>query len=231
MSRGSLTISVERADHPLRRLSSGWFRQLARGLFTQLVELVGRDGIEPPQLTRGVYNALGSPVPSLPICMIARALLGVREGGVAEGEGVEPSTHEVGPVFETGCAPPRTTFRLYKRTTKLVRVVGFEPTASCVRGRHSRRAELHPVVRKLALRREIESLSPDRQSGRLTRCVTERIGASGSTRTSTECGLGAFPLPIGVQTRSCRMPALRQGSLRCNAACQPKLRSSEGIST
>src|SRR3989442_14034431 len=26
----------------------------------------------------------------------------------------------------------------------------------------------------LALRREIESLSPDRQSGRLTRCVTER---------------------------------------------------------
>src|SRR5260221_2871037 len=30
----------------------------------------------------------------------------------------------------------------------------------------------------LALRREIESLSPDRQSGRLTRCVTERIEAS-----------------------------------------------------
>jgi hypothetical protein len=27
---------------------------------------------------------------------------------------------------------------------------------------------------KLALRREIESLSPDRQSGRLTRCVTEQ---------------------------------------------------------
>jgi hypothetical protein len=27
----------------------------------------------------------------------------------------------------------------------------------------------------LALRREIESLSPDRQSGRLTRCVTERV--------------------------------------------------------
>jgi hypothetical protein len=29
------------------------------------------------------------------------------------------------------------------------------------------------MVEKLALRREIESLSPDRQSGRLTRCVTE----------------------------------------------------------
>ncbi len=54
----------------------------------------------------------------------------------------------------------------------------------------------------LALRREIESLSPDRQSGRLTRCVTEprRIGASGPTRTATECALNALPLPIGVQT-------------------------------
>jgi hypothetical protein len=54
----------------------------------------------------------------------------------------------------------------------------------------------------LALRREIESLSPDRQSGRLTRCVTEReYGASGPTRTATECALNALPLPIGVQTR------------------------------
>jgi hypothetical protein len=82
----------------------------------------------------------------------------------------------------------------------------------------------------LALRREIESLSPDRQSGRLTRCVTERElalrtrlratalrrapalgdlpaealakagGASGPTRTATECALNALPLPIGVQT-------------------------------
>src|SRR5438876_3113177 len=54
----------------------------------------------------------------------------------------------------------------------MVRAVGFEPTASCFQGRSSGRAELHPVE-KLALRREIESLSPDRQSGRLTRCVTE----------------------------------------------------------
>ena len=54
----------------------------------------------------------------------------------------------------------------------------------------------------LALRREIESLSPDRQSGRLTRCVTEpEYGASGPTRTATECALNALPLPIGVQTR------------------------------
>ena len=95
----------------------------------------------------------------------------------------------------------------FRDMREMVRVVGFEPTASCVRGRHSRRAELHPVFElELALRREIESLSPDRQSGRLTRCVTEQIGASGSTRTSTECGLDAFPLPVGVQTRCCRMP-------------------------
>src|SRR5262245_44826029 len=55
---------------------------------------------------------------------------------------------------------------------------------------------------QLALRREIESLSPVRQTGRLTRCVTEQeTGASGPTRTATECALNAFPLPIGVQTR------------------------------
>jgi hypothetical protein len=82
---------------------------------------------------------------------------------------------------------------------KLVRVVGFEPTASCVRGRNS--PGLSYTL--LALRREIESLSPDRQSGRLTRCVTERrIGASGPTRTATECALNALPLPIGVQTHA-----------------------------
>jgi hypothetical protein len=58
----------------------------------------------------------------------------------------------------------------------------------------------------LALRREIESLSPVRQTGRLTRCVTERsIGASGPTRTATECALNALPLPIGVQTRIGRL--------------------------
>src|SRR5262245_6809035 len=96
----------------------------------------------------------------------------------------------------------------------------------------------------LALRREIESLSPDRPSGRLTRCVTERAllrqgfegprlrgvilrsaisakrdGASGPTRTATECALNALPLPIGLQTRFAKLedqagfePAV---SLRC----------------
>jgi hypothetical protein len=29
--------------------------------------LVGRDGVEPPQTMRGVYSALGSPMPSLPM--------------------------------------------------------------------------------------------------------------------------------------------------------------------
>src|SRR5712691_7210214 len=67
----------------------------------------------------------------------------------------------------------------------------------------------------LALRREIESLSPVRQTGRLTRCVTERElpffaeATKGSdpakrvsakqSRTATECALNALPLPIGVQ--------------------------------
>src|SRR5262249_38108189 len=103
----------------------------------------------------------------------------------------------------------------------------------------------------LALRREIESLSPDGQSGRLTRCVTEPFfanrlrsqerasavkrlrrvilrtaesakqdGASGPTRTATECALNALPLPIGVQTRDLRSLEDQAGfepaaSLRC----------------
>jgi hypothetical protein len=42
----------------------------------------------------------------------------------------------------------------------------------------------------LALRREIESLSPDGQSGRLTRCVTERdrISSSGRKRNLVRLG-------------------------------------------
>jgi hypothetical protein len=48
-------------------------------------------------------------------------------------------------------------------------MAGFEPAASSVRGKSS--SGLSYIL--LALRREIESLSPDRQSGRLTRCVTE----------------------------------------------------------
>src|SRR5882757_8025650 len=124
---------------------------------------------------RGVYNALGSPVPSLPV----RSGVGSLPFEVEEGEGVEPSTQRSARLSRPVAhhrAPPSV-------NVKMVRAVGFEPTASCFQGRSSGRAELHPVE-KLALRREIESLSPDRQSGRLTRCVTElerRIGASGPT--------------------------------------------------
>ena len=109
----------------------------------------------------GVYNALGSPVPSLPV----RSSVGSLPFEVEEGEGVEPSTQRSARLSRPVAhhrAPP----------SVMVRAVGFEPTASCFQGRSSGRAELHPVE-KLALRREIESLSPDRQSGRLTRCVTE----------------------------------------------------------
>ena len=59
--------------------------------------LVGRDGIEPPQQMRGVYSALGSPMPSLP-------------SELEEGEGVRTLDREVGPAFEAGCVPPRATF-------------------------------------------------------------------------------------------------------------------------
>jgi hypothetical protein len=83
-------------------------------------------------------------------------------------------------------------------TREMVRAVGFEPTASCFQGRSSGLAELHPVIFwtiifwTLALRREIESLSPDRQSGRLTRCVTElqkKIGAS--PRSGTDAAIAS----------------------------------------
>jgi hypothetical protein len=73
----------------------------------------------------------------------------------------------------------------------------------------------------LALRREIESLSPDRQSGRLTRCVTEReYGASGPTRTATECALNALPLPIGVQTRDAVKMEDQAGFEPASGLCQ-----------
>jgi hypothetical protein len=47
-----------------------------------------------------------------------------------------------GPELTTGISRPLCQLS-YGR--EMVRVVGFEPTASCIRGRHSRRAELHPV--------------------------------------------------------------------------------------
>src|SRR5580704_7292712 len=49
----------------------------------------------------------------------------------------------------------------------LVRVAGFDPAASCVRGKRSSRLSY-----TLAPRRSFDLLSHDRQSCRLTRCVT-----------------------------------------------------------
>ena len=156
---------------------------------------MGRDGIEPPQQMRGVYNALGSPVPSLPV----RSRVGSLLLEVEEGEGVEPSTQRSArlsrPVAHH-CAPPSVNVNV-KWSGRLDS--NQRPPAS----KAGALAGLsYTLLRNWRSGREIESLSPDRQSGRLTRCVTEqRIGASGPTRTATECALNALPLPIGVQTR------------------------------
>jgi hypothetical protein len=86
---------------------------------------------------------------------------------VEEGEGVEPSTRRSArlsrPVAHH-CAPPsvfwsgRLDSNQRPPASKAGALAGLSYTL---------------LFEKLALRREIESLSPDRQSGRLTRCVTE----------------------------------------------------------
>ena len=58
-------------------------------------------------------------------------------------DGYKPSALPVELWAQLAC--PRNRFPLFRDMREMVRVVGFEPTASCVRGRHSRRAELHPV--------------------------------------------------------------------------------------
>ena len=65
----------------------------------------------------------------------------------------------------------------YKRahTLDMKRKSKAEIAAAAKRRQRRRRRRRSSSARKLALRREIESLSPDRQSGRLTRCVTEQI--------------------------------------------------------
>jgi hypothetical protein len=87
--------------------------------------------------------------------------------------------------------PPRATFRIgcpgatRTRDTRSRKAVlcstelrdrngqgGWIRTNGLLRPRQALLARLSYTL--LALRREIESLSPDRQSGRLTRCVTER---------------------------------------------------------
>jgi hypothetical protein len=50
----------------------------------------------------------------------------------------------------------------------------------------------------MAARRGYDPLSPVRQTGRLTRCVTGR-GVHGAVRTPTCCVLDAVPLPIAVR--------------------------------
>jgi hypothetical protein len=84
----------------------------------------------------------------------------VRPGGLEPPTALQSGAHD-------GYKPSALPVELWAR--ELVRMAGFEPAASSVRGKSS--SGLSYIL--LALRREIESLSPDRQSGRLTRCVTE----------------------------------------------------------
>ena len=81
---------------------------------------------------------------------------------MAEGEGVEPSTHEVGPVFETGCAPPRTTFRFYEHSTNWSGWLDSNQRPPASEAGTLAGLSYTLSLGKLALRREIESLSPDR---------------------------------------------------------------------
>ena len=77
-------------------------------------------------------------------------------------------------------------------------------------------------VEKLALRREIESLSPERQSGRLTRCVTERV-----------VRLGRLERPLNaLSTHSlCRLGYRRDWSpLRETMSLPPNARSAVAVS-
>jgi hypothetical protein len=144
---------------------------------------------------------------------------------MAEGEGVEPSTVRSarfsGPV---ACrhAPPsemvvparleRATPAIGERCsaplsygTETVRARahghhaqigqgGWIRTNGLLRPRQALLARLSYTL--LALRREIESLSPDGQSGRLTRCVTERDRISSSAGKGTWC--------VWAETAKCR---------------------------
>ena len=110
---------------------------------------------------------------------------------MAEGEGVEPSTVRSarfsGPVACRHAPPSELVVpaRLERATPAFgqrcsaplsygteIGQGGWIRTNGLLRPRQALLARLSYTL--LALRREIESLSPDRQSGRLTRCVTER---------------------------------------------------------
>jgi hypothetical protein len=126
----------------------------------------------------------------------------VRPGGLEPPTALQSGAHD-------GYKPSALPIELWAQT-EMVRVVGFEPTASCVRA--GTLAGLSYTL--LALRREIESLSPDRQSGRLTRCVTER-----------EYGAPFFAeASKGILPRArLRANALRRAPALCRT-CPPKLK-------
>src|SRR5205823_13630274 len=95
------------------------------------------------------------------------------------------------------------------REGEMVGVAGFEPATSSFRTKSASRLRYTP---ELARCTGLEPVSLDGQSSCLTRCITAqsdrgrgdrarsprstKSGVPGSTRTSTERALNAFPLPV-----------------------------------
>jgi hypothetical protein len=162
LQRGAVTRSASQA----RR------RELVRTRRIELLSPEWRSSIEPINYVRRTFRwcapeDLNLSSADLPVSETPVLQTGGRRGTLKleEGEGVEPSTVRSARFSRpVACrhAPPSEMVvpaRLERATpapgkrcsaplsygTELVRVVGFEPTASCVRGRHSRRTELHPA--------------------------------------------------------------------------------------
>ncbi len=106
--------------------------ELARTRRIELLSPEWRSGIEPINYIRMVRPRGFEPLVGRPACFtdagftdrwqerdasvvvsfeLVLARRSPRESKVAEGEGVRTLDREVGPVFGTGCVPPRTTFR------------------------------------------------------------------------------------------------------------------------
>ena len=99
----------------------------------------------------------------------------------------------------------------FSSSQKMVGVAEFEPATSSFRTKSASRLRYTPEMARCT---GLEPVSLDRQSSGLTRCITaqtiagegiesvtaiEKSGVPGSTRTSTERALNAFPLPLGYR--------------------------------
>jgi hypothetical protein len=163
-----------------------------------LGELVGRDGVEPPQTMRGVYSALGSPMPSLPRLVAGarfeRAFSGYEPDpgpgyrsdhpaskGLAESRELESHTVSRAIGFRSRAgAPVRLTLQAWRKATVSIR------SGNC---------------RKLgALRRSRTCNMPRLKRPPLPIGLPART--RGGHRTRTSRGLSPGPLPIGLRGRN-----------------------------